>query len=59
MYVCMYIDMLLVAREGLSWISKSMEKSVDEISGFDLGGKALMCWSSETVEGLHITGINQ
>ena len=38
---------------------KVLKKSVDERSGFDVGEKALMCLSSETVEGLHITGINE
>ena len=32
---------------------------MDERSGFNVEEKALMCLSSETVEGLHITGINQ
>ena len=36
---------------------KALKK--DERSGFDVGEKALMCLSSETVEGLHITGINE
>ena len=38
---------------------KALKKSMDERSGFDVGEKALMCLSSETVEGLHITGIDE
>ena len=58
-YIYMYIYMLLDAREGFLGYLKALKKSMDERSGFDVGEKALMCLSSETVEGLHITGINE
>ena len=38
---------------------KALKKSMDERSRFVVGEKAPMCLSSETVEGLHITGINE
>ena len=35
---------------------KAWKESFDQRDGFSEGEKALMCMSSETVEGLHISG---
>ena len=43
---------LMLEKDFLGYL-KALKKSMDERSGFDVGEKALMCLSSETVEGLH------